>query len=1204
MGSPQPEGFSQCEGEKLDTLDRTLWDLFSKTATDHPDRDAIISMWQTDADQSSVSSPGDLGAIQIPNLTTPKYLRWSYKELHYRAIILSSWLSKHACQPQHRVAAFLWNSVEWGLFFWACTRLGLVYMPLDPRLTASEGDFLLKSTNPTVVVAQDAAEAAALDSLLATIDPEATIIRIQCSGLPLPGWTLLQEILETTPDGSPTDHEITHESGPTSPSDTTLVVFTSGTTSTPKGCLHTHSNLIAQIHTYDPNPDPDHIDRWLVHTPSCHIFAVNNALRAFHLGQAVIFPSKAFDIQATLKALVDEQCTIMSAVPTLIKALLANPLFPGKEALNVGLVTIGGTIITPDDIRLCKEGLGAEYAIQAFGMSEGAPVISWCRPDPLLADGYHPGVGKTLPGANIRVCVPGTRDLVPRGEVGELHIGGSQIISGYLGDVESHNFYHDETGNWLVTGDQARMDDDGVIYILGRYKDLIIRAGENISPLKMEAAIGEIPGVVVQIVGIPDEFAGQVPVAVVKIAEDTMVSKKDIMSKCRGLGSMFTLDGVYLLSELGMETFPMTSLGKIKKEQLKRAVAELRQPKPEPQLSRTSNGVKAGDVPSHVVTRSVQPELESTANGRNSGTDNTTQPPGVTDQLAGIWEDLIGQRPGLDDEVSSFADSITILRFCDRVLNVIGQRLYLQDFLDHDTVNKQAALLEQRSKQEMPVPDFGSSFKSSMNERKLGPFAQIKANGEHSLGTSSKATNGTAGTYLPVPGKPLAPKTLVSQELDLYSAAAQAAINTGFELDDIEDILHIRGNYIRLATGPRPHSWHIRPFFRVSDSYTVAHIRQALEAGLTSRSIFRTILAQLPNGNPFHVILRPSHLLFNSQITNTTVPDPGSKDQLTKSGFKDSHTSPFMARFEIITVQDPPETILSITYNHSIVDALSLLAWHLDLERLLFNPNTSLAPLTTYKPFTDLYHLYQTSLPAQLSIEHTVSRLRGISRFKDALWPIQRSPGWMLFDEGCPEEISLARATTREQLWDNKWTSHYAKEYHSVPRVARNISLTGIEWLRLEKNIEPSLLMKCAIAVFNVLQTGSKYAVFNTIHVGRSWPFVPGWMEGILPPAMSIAGPTTEWTLEMVEVGRDETVGALLERMRGEHEVLERHCHVPWGEVLKGLGGGEESAVAEDASFRQSFVWDVSIGLGVAGGLDPGREKVLEAVGRYDWADW
>ena len=96
-----------------------------------------------------------------------------------------------------------------------------------------------------------------------------------------------------------------------------------------------------------------------------------------------------------------------------------------------------------------------------------------------------------------------------------------------------------------------------------------------------------------------------------------------------------------------------------------------------------------------------------------------------------------------------------------------------------------------------------------------------------------------------------------------------------------------------------------------------------------------------------------------------------------------------------------------------------------------------------------------------------------------------------------------------------------------------------------------------------------------------------------------------EWSVEMVEVlKKGETVGGLLGRMKGEQEMLERHCHVPWGEVLKGLGGGEESAVAEDASFRQSFVWDVSIGLGLAGGLDPGRERGLEVVGRYDWPDW
>src|SRR4051794_21591378 len=118
----------------------------------------------------------------------------------------------------------------------------------------------------------------------------------------------------------------------------------------------------------------------LIQTPSNHIMAINHGLRAWrHTGGTAIFASQTFHIGSTIRALLAEQVTIMSAVPTLVKALLANPGWPGKEKLALTLVTIGGTVITREDIRLCREGLGALDAVQGFGMSEGAPVVSWLR---------------------------------------------------------------------------------------------------------------------------------------------------------------------------------------------------------------------------------------------------------------------------------------------------------------------------------------------------------------------------------------------------------------------------------------------------------------------------------------------------------------------------------------------------------------------------------------------------------------------------------------------------------------------------------------------------------------------------------------------------------------------------------------------------------------------------------------------------------
>jgi len=111
----------------------------------------------------------------------------------------------------------------------------------------------------------------------------------------------------------------------------------------------------------------------------------------------------------------------------------------------------------------------------------------------------YPGVGKVLPGARIRICPPSSREVLRRNVPGELHIGGTSVISGYLGGADAEAFYEDACGTWLKTGDQAIIDENGVVHILGRYKDLIIRGGENVSPAKIEKCLEHIPGLFVSI---------------------------------------------------------------------------------------------------------------------------------------------------------------------------------------------------------------------------------------------------------------------------------------------------------------------------------------------------------------------------------------------------------------------------------------------------------------------------------------------------------------------------------------------------------------------------------------------------------------------------------------------------------------------------------------------------------------------------------
>lgn len=496
-------------------------------------------------------------------------------------------------------------------------------------------------------------------------EPPAQLLRVLCwSGAPPDGWLPLRRLTGEAP-----------------PAAVVLVLFTSGTTGAPKGCPHTGRNLAAQTHDFDPKRDASAVDRWLVHTPVSYMLAVNNALRAWRGGDAVVFASPAFDAAASAAALAHDACTVTSATPTLVRALLARGA-AAPAAGRLAMVTMAGTRVGPPDVALCRRALGARDVVQAYGMSEGGPLVSWARRNPLFAAGRHPGVGKVLPGGAVRVCAPGARRVLARGLVGELHVGSPSVVGGYLGGVDAASFYS-VAGSWLVTGDMGSMDRDGVLHLEGRVRDLIIRGGENVHPAAIESALAEVPGLQMsapsspsarrsrpqadagtqsQVVGVPDVVAGHLAVAVVGLPSG--FCKARVADKARSLGPSYTLDAVYTLDELGLPQMPVTSLGKPRKGLLQEAVVRLR-------------------------ASSSRPHEESELQT-------------LSDALASTWEQLTGHCPSPEHRFSRFADSITLLRYCDGVLRFNGRRLYRQDLMTHDTVRKQARLLLDRKARRVP----------------------------------------------------------------------------------------------------------------------------------------------------------------------------------------------------------------------------------------------------------------------------------------------------------------------------------------------------------------------------------------------------------------------------------------------------------------------------------------------------------------------
>ncbi|KAJ4150382.1 hypothetical protein LMH87_011134 [Akanthomyces muscarius] len=1083
-----------------------LWHMLLATATKYPSRDAIVTM----VDDTDTPAFGSEVAAQ----------RWSYQELLDKVDAVAHRLAHLGCGGAgNTLVVITRNIAEWGLFFWVAAKLGMVFIPLGPGAKDDLGS-LLSVSSPQALFVED-------EEMAQTVEGWAIASKRSIHTKILPatgdrtGWLSLA-VIEVEA------HKLCQmrcqfdslRAGGTGSN--ALIIFTSGTTGTPKACVHTHDNLISQTHDYDPNPDPEFVDRWLIHTPVHHIFAINNTLRAWRMGGAIILPSPTFSVRSSLRAVVREQCTIMSATPTLIRAMLAESDCPDVNKFNLSIITLASTMISPEDIRLCKQSLGCRHAIQAYGMSETGPVVSWQRNDPLLVDGFHAGVGKVLPGASIRVCQPSTRQILCVDDVGELHVSGPSVIHGYLNSKTNNSFYEEDGRRWLVTGDRARVGEDGVVYILGRYKDLIIRGGENIDPATIERVISTLSNVEVQVVGYPDEVAGEVPVAVVKRPEN--VPSSAIFEKSRSLGSKYTLGAIYDLSQLGLEEMPVTSLKKPKRQLLKAALSKF--------------------IDSSKKQESAQAKRA------------TSELSVLAEKLAAVWEELCGVRPQPQQNVHTFADSILLLQYCDRVFRLLKIPLYLQDLFERKTISSQARLL------------------------------LLRSSGNASV---SRVSPGSAPSGQNVPDKKL--PVDVNNPMEIHSGIVSALPRDAVS----ESVMSLRANQYRMVEGQRPQSYHIRLVYRIAE-LSSTRIMEALQTLVSKTPILRSVLLKSTTTSTWQLSIPSEGLVSDVLHEGETATEEEVKLRLSQESTS-ALQLPFTFRTDIIKCADTSGHFLTMYFNHAVVDAMLLWSILRNLDDVLHDQATELPEPVPYSLWANLWQQNRRNDFACNAVTRLAGRLRGISRFPDALWPPQRAPGWMIADDSSSPYFA-ARNAVRESVWKGSWMS-VADDFR-FPRRGRIVRLPHLAALQAEHGITADVLARCALILFNIRQTRSPYAIFNSWEAARSWPFVPSWMQTCLPPAMAVDGPTTQWRLNMYSAGENEKALDFLKRIGDEEVSLADHIHAPWDDVKSALS--EEAIVAEDASFRQGFVWDVTLGMSVQNKRHSSY-KVLEPISRHDWPD-
>jgi len=441
-----------------------------------------------------------------------------------------------------RVVLFGANRLEWVVTFWACLANDWIVVPANAWWSAEEAAHAVRTTGARLAVADERRR----------------------DRLP-PAMPCLD--LASVADGGPDDP------GPWTAraveDDPAVVLFTSGTTSFPKGATLTHGNLLANLQNLLavarrlPGEERDRgADRpasvTLMTLPLFHIGGIQQLLTAIVAGNTLVFLDGRFDAERTLEVVERERVTVWSAVPTMVTRVLdALDAAPARfDVTSLRTLVMGGAPV-PDGLRAraraafpdTARGLGVSY-----GMTEVSGVIATAAGAEVLA---RPGtVGRLLPTVEARIDDPG-----PDG-AGELLVRSPGVMAGYWGIADDPALTPD---GWLRTGDLGRLDADGWLSIMGRSKDVVIRGGENIASVRVEHRLVEHPAVLeAAVVGLPHPELGEELAAAVVLRNGATVDEGDLARFAAGTLAYFEVPTRWWF----VDELPKNAMGKILKRQV------------------------------------------------------------------------------------------------------------------------------------------------------------------------------------------------------------------------------------------------------------------------------------------------------------------------------------------------------------------------------------------------------------------------------------------------------------------------------------------------------------------------------------------------------------------------------------------------------------------------------------------------------------
>jgi fatty-acyl-CoA synthase/long-chain acyl-CoA synthetase len=535
----------------------------------------------------SVTTIGDLllsAADRYPDTLALVFpdAQYTYRELALRALERARSLRALGVRPRDHVGILMHTCPAFVEVFFGAALCGAVIVPINARYRSQELNYVIENGDIATLVTTDAiAEHVSfverLNSALPELKEQADARRLRIARVPRlrnvalmgrsrPAGFIPQREFDAAARTVPESDVHAARLG-VRVRDVALMLYTSGTTANPKGCLITHEAQVRNsIALGRYRYRLTHGDRFWSPLPMFHIAAVLPMLAIFDVGGTYLTMDH-FDPGVALKML--EQYKVTATYPcfvTIMQGLIYHPDFPRTNLKRIKLMNSNFAVQPPAVAEAIMQAMPQALQVGSFGMTEAAGTVCTGSPDEPESLRIT-RLGKPLPGLELRIVDPETGRQLPAGERGEVLVRGYSLLEGYYKDPEKTAEALDEDG-WFHTGDIGSLDEHGTIMFHGRYKDMLKVGGENVAAAEIEALIGRHPSVkLAQVVGIPDQKYVEVPAAFVELKPGAQLSQQDVIDFCKGEIAGFKVPRVVRF----VTEWPMSS-SKIQKFRLRQAL--------------------------------------------------------------------------------------------------------------------------------------------------------------------------------------------------------------------------------------------------------------------------------------------------------------------------------------------------------------------------------------------------------------------------------------------------------------------------------------------------------------------------------------------------------------------------------------------------------------------------------------------------------